>query len=78
MLLILLGTAAPTLNPTGVLKMELIRAEQIVNKMVKERYSTVDKVLAEFIKWQVDGEVKHFWPDENTACMMLLNRRVEK
>ncbi len=58
--------------------MELDRATQIVNKMVKERYSTVDKVLAEFLKWQKDGECQHFWPDENTACMMLLDRRVAK
>ncbi len=58
--------------------MELDRAESIVNKMVKERYSTVDKILAEFIKWQKNGECQHFWPDENTACRVLIERRVAK
>jgi hypothetical protein len=58
--------------------MDLDRATHIVNKMVKERYSTVDKVLAEFLKHQRDGECVHFWPDENTACQMLIERRVAK
>lgn len=58
--------------------MELDRAQTIVNKMVKERYSTVDKVLAEFIKYQKNGEVNHFWPDENTACQILIARRIAK
>lgn len=58
--------------------MDLDRATHIVNKMVKERYSTVDKVLAEFLKYQRDGECVHFWPDENTACQMLIERRVAK
>jgi hypothetical protein len=58
--------------------MDITRAQSIVNKMVKERYSTVDKVLAEFLKWQKDGECSHFWPDENTACKMLIERRVSK
>ena len=58
--------------------MEFDRAIHIVNKMVKERYSTVDKVLAEFLKHQKNGECQHFWPDENTACMIMLERRVSK
>jgi hypothetical protein len=58
--------------------MDLDRATHIINKMVKERYSTVDKVLAEFIKYQKNGECQHFWPDENTACVVLLNRRLAK
>lgn len=52
---------------------DIEHATRIVNKMVKERYSTVDKVLAEFVKYQKNGECSHFWPDENTACKMLLD-----
>lgn len=58
--------------------MDIDRATRIVNKMVKERYSTVEKVLAEFLKYQVNGECIHFWPDENTACQMLIECRVSK
>jgi uncharacterized protein YdaU (DUF1376 family) len=39
---------------------DINEANRIVNKMVKERYSTVDKVLAEFLKHQRDGECVHF------------------
>ncbi len=58
--------------------LDLTRALEIVNKMARERYSTVDKVLAEYSKYQVDGECQHFWPDENTACKMLLEYRISK
>lgn len=57
---------------------DIDHALRIVNKMAKERYKPVGDVLTEFLKYQVDGECTHFWPDENTACMMLLNNRVEK
>ena len=55
--------------------MDLARAEHIVNKMAKERYKPVDAVLAEYLKWEKNGEVQHFWPDENTACKLLVERR---
>lgn len=58
--------------------MELDRATHIVNKMARERYKPVGDVLAEFLKYQKDGECQHFWPDENTACQALIRRRVEK
>ena len=74
MLLILLGTAAPIPNLTGVHKMvkDINEANRIVGKMAKERYRSSDEVLAEFMRYQKDGECQHFWPDENTACRMLL------
>lgn len=74
MLLILLGAAAPTLNLTGVHKMvkDINEANRIVGKMAKERYRSSDEVLNEFMRYQKDGECQHFWPDENTACRMLL------
>ena len=74
MLPILLGTAAPTLNLTGVHKMvkDINEANRIVGKMAKERYRSSDEVLNEFMRYQKDGECQHFWPDENTACRMLL------
>lgn len=50
-------------------------ATQIVTKMAKERYCDIDKVLSEFKKYQKDGECKHFWPDENTACKMLIENK---
>lgn len=55
--------------------MELDRATHIVSKMAKERYNTAGNVLAEFLKYQKNGECTHFWPDENTACRMLIERR---
>jgi len=74
LLLILLGTAAPIPNLTGVHKMvkDINEANRIVGKMAKERYRSSDEVLAEFMRYQKDGECQHFWPDENTACRMLL------
>lgn len=53
-------------------------ANRIVGKMAKERYCSSDAVIAEFIKYEENGECKHFWPDENTACLMLLGRQVEQ
>lgn len=58
--------------------MEIDRATRIVNKMAKERYNTAGDVLVEFLKYQKNGECTHFWPDENTACQVLIRRRVEK
>ncbi len=74
MLLILLGAAAPTLNLTGVHKMvkDINEANRIVGNMAKERNRSSDEVLNEFMRYQKDGECQHFWPDENTACKMLL------
>ena len=74
MLLILLGAAAPTLNLTGVHKMvkDINEANRIVGNMAKERNRSSDEVLNEFLRYQKDGECQHFWPDENTACRMLL------
>lgn len=51
---------------------DLNEANRIVGKMAKERYRSSDEVLAEFLRYQKDGECTHFWPDENTACRMLL------
>jgi hypothetical protein len=58
--------------------MELERATHIVNKMAKERYKPIGDVLAEYIRYAKDGECTHFWPDENTACKMLIERRLAK
>ena len=74
MLLILLGAAGPTLNLTGATKMvkDINEANRIVGSMAKERNRSSDEVLNEFLRYQKDGECQHFWPDENTACRMLL------
>jgi hypothetical protein len=40
--------------------------------MAKERNRSSDEVLNEFLRYQKEGECQHFWPDENTACRMLL------
>ena len=57
---------------------DINRALEIVNKMAKERYSTAGDVLTEFLKYQKNGECTHFWPDESTACQMLIKQRLEK
>jgi hypothetical protein len=71
---ILLGAAALIPNLTGVLKMvkDINEANRIVGNMAKERNRSSDEVLNEFLRYQKDGECQHFWPDENTACRMLL------
>ena len=71
-------TCVPIPNLIGVRKMELDRATHIVNKMAKERYKPIGDVLAEFLKYQKDGECTHFWPDENTACKILIDNRASK
>lgn len=58
--------------------MELDRATHIVNKMAKERYASIGSVLAEYIKYAKNGECSHFWPDENTACKLFIERRIAK
>lgn len=57
--------------------MEQSRIDQILNKMAKERYSTVEKVLEEYKKHQVNGECSHFWPDENTACRLTVEKETQ-
>lgn len=57
--------------------MTIEHATQIVTKMAKENYCSIDKVLAAYKKYQVNGECKHFWPDENTACKMLIEEGVQ-
>ena len=56
--------------------MTMDRAHTILIKMAKERYTSIFAVLAEFNQYQVDGECKHFWADENTACNTLLGLKV--
>ncbi len=51
---------------------DINEANRIVGKMAKERYASIGSVLSEFLKYQKNGECTHFWPDENTACRMLL------
>jgi len=57
---------------------DIDHALRIVQKMAKERCKTTGDVLNEFLKYQKDGECTHFWPDENTACLMLIERRVNQ
>ena len=61
-------------NHIGACKMvkDINEANRIVGQMAKERNRSSDEVLAEFMRYQKDGECQHFWPDENTACRMLL------
>lgn len=80
MLLTRRGLAVLIANLTGVTKMvrDINEANRIVGKMAKERYRSSDEVLAEFLRYQKNGECQHFWPDENTACRMLLRLEVTK
>lgn len=56
-------------------EMNQFRAIQILSKMARERYSSTEKVLQEFAKYEKNGECQHFWPDENTACKLVLNQK---
>ena len=57
---------------------DINEANRIVGKMAKERYCSIDAILAEFMRYQKDGECKHFWPDENTSCRMLIERQINR
>lgn len=52
--------------------METPYATQILSDMARERNTTVNQVIQEYLEYQVNGKVKHFWPDENEACRFLL------
>lgn len=52
--------------------METIYAQQIIQHMARERNVTTSEVIQEYLKYQVNGQVKHFWPDENEACQVIL------
>ena len=57
---------------------DIDHALRIVQKMAKERCKTTGDVLNEFLKYVKNNECQHFWPDENTSCLMLLENRVKK
>lgn len=48
--------------------METDYANRILQEMARERNTTVPAVIREYLQHQVNGQVKHFWPDENEAC----------
>lgn len=52
--------------------METTYASQILGDMARERNITVHEIIQEYLEHQVNGKVKHFWPDENEACRFFL------
>lgn len=52
--------------------METDYANRILQDMARERKVTIDQVIQEYLENQVNGQCKHFWPDENEACRFLL------
>lgn len=54
------------------MQMTLEKAQTVVNKMAKDRYTTVEKVIDEYNRHQKNGEAQHFWPIENTACRLII------
>jgi len=56
--------------------METSYANHILQYMARERNVTIAEVLEEFKKYQVNGRVQHFWPDENEACATLLEELI--
>lgn len=53
------------------MQMTLEKAQKVITKMAKDRYTTIDRVIDEYNRHQRDGECQHFWPDENTACRLI-------
>ena len=51
--------------------MTLEKAQTVVNQMAKKRFTTVEDVIDEYSRYQKDGEVRHFWLIENTACRLI-------
>ena len=58
--------------------MKMQRAESIVENMAKLRGRAILEVLTEWRKYQVNGDCQHFWPDENTACRVVLKEEEER
>lgn len=52
--------------------METVYANEILQRMARESNTTVKEIIQEYLKYQVNGQVKHFWPDQNEACRFVL------
>lgn len=52
--------------------MESDYANSILQKMARERSVTIYQVIQEYLEYQVNGQAKHFWPDENEACRFFM------
>lgn len=52
--------------------METVYANEILQRMARERNCTVREVIDEYLKYQVNGQCRHFWPDQNEACRFML------
>jgi len=52
--------------------MESVQMNEILQRMARERNCTVYQVIQEYLKYQLNGQVKHFWPDQNEACRSYL------
>ena len=51
---------------------ETVFANEILQRMARERNCTVPQVIAEYLEHQVNGQCQHFWPDQNEACRFVL------
>lgn len=52
--------------------METVYANEILQRMARERGVTVAAVIQEYLEHQINGRVQHFWPDQNEACRYML------
>jgi hypothetical protein len=52
--------------------MKSSEANLIVKKMSLTRNKSVNDILREFAKYNIKGQVIHFWPEENEACQTIL------
>jgi hypothetical protein len=52
--------------------MESVFANEILQRMARERRCTVPEVIQEYLEYQINGQCRHFWPDQNEACRFML------
>ncbi len=65
-----LGVRAAATNKGA--KMESVYANEILQRMARERNCSVPEVIQEYLEYQVNGRCQHFWPDQNEACRFML------
>jgi hypothetical protein len=52
-------------------------AVEIINDYAKNNYTSFDKVIAEWFKYETRGACKHFFPTVNLACQIVTDYPVD-
>ncbi len=52
-------------------------AIEVINQYAKTNYSTYEKVVHEWLKYETRGACKHFFPTINLACQVVTDYPVD-